>query len=57
MVAIMSGPDRSNKWLQLDRDPRPGWAQYFAQGACQAMEDPCSVNPSFSAAGAVGDHN
>lgn len=46
--------DRTRKWTQFDRTPRPGWVdgrvvligdaahpthQYFAQGACQAMED------------------
>lgn len=46
--------DRSKRWTQFDRAPRPGWVegrvvligdaahpthQYFAQGACQAMED------------------
>ncbi|MGA1837661.1 FAD-dependent monooxygenase [Herbiconiux sp. 11R-BC] len=46
--------DRSKRWTQFDRAPQPGWVQgrivltgdaahpthqYFAQGACQAMED------------------
>ena len=46
--------DRTKKWVQFDREPRPGWShgrvlvtgdaahaahQYFAQGACQALED------------------
>lgn len=46
--------DLSHRWVQFDRDPRPGWSrgrivlmgdaahpthQYLAQGACQAMAD------------------
>lgn len=46
--------ERSRKWVQFDREPRAGWSegrvllvgdaahaahQYFAQGACQALED------------------
>jgi len=52
--AAIANLDRTKKWVQFDRDPRPGWAQdrilmigdaahaahqYFAQGACQALED------------------
>ncbi|GAB3585878.1 3-hydroxybenzoate 6-monooxygenase [Leifsonia lichenia] len=51
---IITHLDRSKKWTQFDRPPRSGWVggrvvligdaahpthQYFAQGACQAMED------------------
>ncbi len=52
--SAISHLDRSKKWVQFDREPRPGWSQgrvlltgdaahamhqYFAQGACQALED------------------
>lgn len=52
--SAISHLDRSKKWVQFDRAPKPGWSdgrvlmvgdaahaahQYFAQGACQALED------------------
>lgn len=52
--SAVSHLDRSKRWVQFDRDPKPGWFQgrvlitgdaahaahqYFAQGACQAAED------------------
>lgn len=58
--------DRSKKWVQFDRDPQPGWAQgrmlivgdaahathqYFAQGACQAMEDAVVLADLLAGAG------
>jgi len=52
--SILAQIDRSNRWVQFDREPRAGWSkgnvvltgdaahpthQYLAQGAGQAMED------------------
>jgi salicylate hydroxylase len=63
--AALAHLDLSKKWVQFDRDPRPGWSQgrvlilgdaahaahqYFAQGACQALEDAVALADLLSRA-------